>query len=217
MARNASFLTGLSPKPVNSAIEVQNLIDRTIISWENPRGGFRRFANLLFLTAWMGGWVMGEMTALSGIIRGEALGFLIIWIIVWTAGGVFCVAAIFQLARPSRPERIILDSLCISYEPGTEPFNTFGTKRRSRSLFEIIKSRKGHRAAKKEIVGIRIDRVGERQRLSLDCGSKRIEVGRFLEGPEREWLLAVLTAWRSDNTGIHCGVICAEARNQDWS
>ena len=41
-----------------------------------------------------------------------------------------------------------------------------------------------------------LDRVGERQRLSIDRGADRIEIGAALREPEREWLFVALDDWR---------------------
>jgi hypothetical protein len=40
-----------------------------------------------------------------------------------------------------------------------------------------------------------LERVGERQRLSVDVGADRVEIGPWLTEPEREWLADVLRAW----------------------
>jgi hypothetical protein len=42
---------------------------------------------------------------------------------------------------------------------------------------------------------IRLERVGGRQRLSLDWGAERVEIGRRLREPGREWLAEVLRRW----------------------
>ena len=41
------------------------------------------------------------------------------------------------------------------------------------------------------------DRVGERQRLSIDVEFQRIEIGSSLTEPAREWLAGVLRQWAS--------------------
>ena len=48
---------------------------------------------------------------------------------------------------------------------------------------------------RQELGPIRLDRVGERQRLTIDVGAERIEIGRLLREPEREWLAGTLRAW----------------------
>jgi hypothetical protein len=46
-----------------------------------------------------------------------------------------------------------------------------------------------------ELGEVRVERVGERQRLTVDVGAERIELGASLEEPEREWLADVLRGW----------------------
>ena len=190
-------MINLPQKPAGSKIEVRLEVNRSVLSWKNPGGGFGRYAALLFLIAWMGGWVFGELSALTAVSKGEGGGFLIFWLAGWTVGGVFCATMIFKLARPSRPERIFLNTLNLLYEPGTQTIAPFSKQDRNSNPFEIFRPKKSYKVGKKEIGEIRIDRVGERQRLSFDYGAKRIEVGESLEEPEREWLLAVLKSWKS--------------------
>ena len=190
-------MINLPPKPNGSTVEVQNDFDRTVLSWRNPGVGFWRYGTLLFLIAWMGGWVLGEVSAVGRVLRGDGGGFLIFWLVGWTVGGVFCATTIFKLARPARPERLTLDTLYLLHEPGTEQAAPFWNQDKSRNPLEPFKSKKACKVAKKDVGDIRIDRVGERQRLSFDYGARRVEIGRYLEEPEREWLLAVLKSWKS--------------------
>ena len=41
-----------------------------------------------------------------------------------------------------------------------------------------------------------LERVGERQRLRVDCGRDRLEIGTLLSEPEREWLADELLEWQ---------------------
>jgi hypothetical protein len=190
-------MINLPPKPGNSTIEVRNDFKSVTLSWKNSMGVFGRYATLLFLIAWMGGWVVGEISAATEVLSGRGGGFLIFWLVGWSVGGLFCGTLIFKLARPSRPERIVLDTLYLLHEPGTEKIAPASNPDDSWNPLEMLKPRKSHKIAKKEVDNIRIDRVGERQRLSFDYGAKRIEIGKYLEEPEREWLFAVLKAWKS--------------------
>jgi hypothetical protein len=185
----------LLPPPTDSRIQVQNDFNSTLLSWQNPTGGLKRYLILLFLIAWMGGWAMGEKSAISSIAKGDsAVVFLVFWLAGWTVGGIFCVATIFRLAQPARPERILLDQLILSWEPGTDHLDLLSRRRSPLQLFEPARS---CRVTKKEIREIKLERDDERQRLTFDYGSKRIEVGKYLEEPEREWLFSVLQSWKS--------------------
>lgn len=191
-------MINLPAKPLDSCINIERGFNRLTLSWESPRGGFGRYALLAFLCAWMCGWVLGEFAALFAIFRGQSSAFLFFWLAGWTFGGVFCGATIFRLIQPSRPERISFDSLQLEHDPGTAQitWSSFGRSRR-KNTFEVFKPRRKQTFAKREVGEIRLDRVGERQRLSFDCGAKRIEVGEFLEEPEREWLYTALKSWKS--------------------
>lgn len=50
---------------------------------------------IIFLTAWMGGWVMGEVFAITTLFFGStpllANAFLLFWLTGWTVAGLFCV------------------------------------------------------------------------------------------------------------------------------
>jgi hypothetical protein len=44
-------MISIASKPANSTIEVQTELNRTILSWKNPRGGIKRIGITLFLIA----------------------------------------------------------------------------------------------------------------------------------------------------------------------
>jgi hypothetical protein len=69
----------------------------------------RNVAVLIFLGAWLAGWAMGELNALtqilSGRIRAAAL-FLLLWLLFWTVGG--AVACYLWLWTLIGKERILM-------------------------------------------------------------------------------------------------------------
>jgi hypothetical protein len=187
-------MISLASKPAGSSIEVQNELTRTTLSWHNPRGGIRRIGISIFLTAWLGGWAMGEYSAAHQLVEQPIQMFLVFWLAGWTVGGVFVLFTLFRLLQPSRPERIILDSLSLTYEPGTELFSL--SDNNWWKAIQNFRSRKVVTAQKNEIGEVKLDRVGERQRLTFDYGSERVEVGTYIQEPEREWLFTVLRSWK---------------------
>ena len=56
--------------------------------------------------------------------------------------------------------------------------------------------RKRVEIGKNELGPVVLHRAGERQRLYFDNGADRIEIGEHLREPEREWLAAVIEAWK---------------------
>jgi hypothetical protein len=57
--------------------------------------------------------------------------------------------------------------------------------------------RKRHNFPADSIGAFTLERVGERQRLRVDHGADRVEIGALLREPEREWLAAQLVKWQS--------------------
>ena len=62
----------------------------------------RNWFILLFICAWLGGWVFGESSASRQLIAGSdrtPVAFLSFWLLAWTMGGVFALATVlWQLA-----------------------------------------------------------------------------------------------------------------------
>lgn len=56
---------------------------------------------IIFLTAWMGGWVMGEIFAISTLFFGStpllANAFLLFWLTGWTVGGLFFISVLLWM------------------------------------------------------------------------------------------------------------------------
>jgi hypothetical protein len=71
-----------------------------------------------------------------------------------------------------------------------------------RSLKEVIticKRKRNVDVQTSKIINLKLERVGEKQKLSFDYEADRIEIGETLTEPEREWLYEILKE--------HCGVV----------
>lgn len=185
-----------TPKPLNSEIHVIDEFNRTVIWWENPRGGGSRYFTLLFMLVWLGGWAVGEFFVVSMVLSGNANLFMIFWLAGWTIGGVFAMRQVYFLARPSKPEKIILDATSLIFEAGTSIAALLSNKRSENEDPAPTYSKNKYIVPKNDLGEIRLERVGERQRLTFDYGAERVEVGFFLKEPEREWLFSVLKHWK---------------------
>lgn len=62
----------------------------------------------------------------------------------------------------------------------------------------LCMSRKRYEIPIEELAEFELERVGERQRLTVDHGADRIEIGAGLREPEREWLAETLQAWQAN-------------------
>jgi hypothetical protein len=189
-----------TPKPLNSNIEVTDDFNRTIISWKNPRGGASRYFAALFLLAWLGGWAVGEYSAATQVLSGKGNPFIVFWLIFWTLGGAVVLRSIYFLARPSKPEKIILDAASLTFQAGTPTFPgikfQWSKEQKDDGDSAPANSKSKYIVPKTQVGEIKLERVGWRQRLSFDYGAERVEVGFFLKEPEREWLFSVLKQWK---------------------
>jgi hypothetical protein len=194
-----------TPKPLNSNIEVRDDFNQTIISWKNPRGGAARYLTALFLLGWLGGWALGEYFAATTVLSGNPNLFVIFWLIAWTVGGVFVMRQIYFLLRPTKAEKIILDATSLIFEAGTPNFGgvSFQGSNKRRNVDDDggdallpANSKSKYIVPRNDMGEIKLERVGERQRLTFDYGAERVEVGFFLKEPEREWLFSVLKQWK---------------------
>jgi hypothetical protein len=179
------------------------------ISWKMPNLGCARYGVAAFLAFWLCGWAVGEffaIGALTGLWGGVAKAqpgdmcgslFLIGWLGGWTLGGAFAIFALVNMLRPARPEAVTLGVEDVIHDPGSgltswqprqdsshaAPMPTTGFRAKPRTI------------SREQLQTLRLERVGERQRLTVDCGADRIEIGPALREPEREWLHQVLQTW----------------------
>ena len=76
----------------------------------------RNWLILLFLLAWLGGWVMGEVTVSKQLLNSTAktpIAFLSFWLVGWTIGGTLAAGAVlWQLAGR---EVLTIDSMSLLY------------------------------------------------------------------------------------------------------
>lgn len=191
----------LPAKPLNSTIEIKDETNQTCIEWKNPRGSASRYLIVIFMLAWLGGWAVGLYSVGNTLLSGNLNPFLIFWMIGWTVGGLMAMRNVYFLARPAKPERLVIDSISLNIQKGTSPFAgvSWGIEKKDKDsslpIFQKVKNK--YLIPKKDIGDIKLERIGERQRLTIDYGSERIEIGEFLQEPEREWLFETLKRWKT--------------------
>lgn len=81
-------------KPTNGRARINQDINSLNISIPSKKNWFI----IIFMTAWMGGWVMGEAFAIRTIFNSDtpiiANAFLLFWLVGWTVGGAFVIYTI---------------------------------------------------------------------------------------------------------------------------
>ena len=188
--------------------------------WHPAKKGLeaaRRWGAAAFIGFWLCGWAAGEVFAiafLAGLLPGPGgvgggVGwfgtlFLVGWLGAWTVGGLAAFYAFISLIRKPRPESIVFGINALRHDPGTSSIR-YSRKGYPNTASDAScwRARKAREIPWGEITDIHLERVGERQRLALDYGMDRIEIGRDLREPEREWLAQTLRALvKLPNEGI---------------
>ena len=208
-------LTSLEPPPNSRILFGQDDDGHPMLSWKPGVSTVGRWATAAFLGFWLCGWFAGEVAALgmlatmvAGILRdgGGAIAwgvglFLLIWLAGWTTGGFWAARAFAILVQKPRPESLTFGPV-LRYDPGS--FLAIPTNgdmdRESARAFRLWRPPPVREIPWSELGPIRLERVGERQRLTVDWGAERIEIGATLREPEREWLAEILRAWAGQHS-----------------
>lgn len=202
----------LSPKPVGTVIEeIDELDGSRTYRWKPYQGSFFQHIPTVFLCIWLCGWAAGLIGAGGALLnnnpKGEEKVFLTVWLILWTLGGVMVGTFLYFLLRPGRPERVTLSRFQFRHDPGWIPIGVFMSPAyafKNINLLnpffpfnQLLRNRKPLELEKQQLSLVKLERVGERQRLCFDHGADRIEIGENLREPEREWLATVIQNWQN--------------------
>jgi hypothetical protein len=205
-------LSSLHP-PRNSRIQCRSDEDgQPVLHWDPPGGKWGRWGAAAFIGLWLCGWFVGEVFALTMLgvmiagLVGNGMGgfewfgliFLLVWLSGWTVGGLAALRVFVQLVRKPRPERVVFGALALIHDPGNPnvfPSGEESSRQGRERHAPFWRSPEPREIPWSELGEIRLERVGERQRLTVDWSAERIEIGSTLGEPEREWLASVLRIW----------------------
>lgn len=193
-------------KPDGCAIEEETDFNGQTYRWRHAGGGYWRYLGAAFLSFWLCGWAFGWYDVVSELIQNKPntpVIFLTAWLGLWTIGGIAAISFLILLLRPTRPESVTLGDTRFVYDPGSFPVDRFANPIQMQRhwqpfslISDVMKSRKSLSISKSDMKPVVLERIGERQRLRLDYGADRIEIGENLREPEREWLASVIKTWQ---------------------
>jgi hypothetical protein len=149
---------------------------------------------------WLCLWATGWAAAARQLARGGAQPSLIFSLSVCTVAVGLAVWMLWLVLRPTRPESVRLEAEVLRCDPGRGPYSAWQREGwQGWYLPPAPKPTPATQAARSDICGFVLERVGGRQRLCFDRGADRLEIGAGLREPDREWLFAVLRRWHSPN------------------
>jgi hypothetical protein len=192
----------LANKPDRSAIGVT-------LSWPAPTGAsVRRYRDVPLLALWLCGWAVGGVLMADQFADGGprpahprvsptfAFWSLVALLGLWAMFGGMALWNLWTYFRPARPVSVRLEAEALRHDPGRSPF--YPPQQRWWDWGRLAGPRPAQ-VARSDIRGFALERDGERQRLYLDRGTDRLEIGAGLREPDREWLFAVLQEWHTPN------------------
>lgn len=190
----------LPAKPLNSSIEVVNELNKTVIFWQNPQTSFgKRIGSLIFILIWTGLWSLGAYYfVISNLLNDGVNIFSVFASLIWISGIVIALLNLLKIARPNRPDRIILDNSNLIFEVGTNPFDGVEIKNYNNEKTDYVPKyhQRKYQITKGEIDKITLEEKDDRQTLRINSDIAPIEIGFFLNKSEKEWLFQVLNDWK---------------------
>ncbi|MHC4528865.1 MAG: hypothetical protein ACYS29_13400 [Planctomycetota bacterium] len=188
--------------PQGSKIRMERHIDSTCYIWTEDKRGFAHYVISAFMLLWFCAWTAGGgitillfitllFRAISGGAPWLAVLFTMAWLGGWTIGEVVVFETLYRALRRQKPAVLTLLSGRIRFETGTRPL-ILGQRTQTGFCSHKQLDNRIYELSTIELANLRLERVGDEQRLSFDRGVERVEIGQSLSEPERQWLYEVL-------------------------
>ena len=139
----------------------------------------KQWFSILFLLVWLGGWTMGEISALRVVfgpgVPGGPTAFLIFWLCGWTFGGLFVVYSLLWMLAGS--ERITVSSGALTIRKQVFGFG----REKAFELGEISELRvnRDRGRSSRASGGLTLPDIGGMGSVAFDYGAKTV---RFAAG-----------------------------------
>jgi hypothetical protein len=161
-----------------------------------PKASASHYFGGVFLLFWLGGWAFGFKSVSSQLLSGKGNLFMVFWLGAWTVGGIVAALSVYRIFRPAVPETLQLKYGSIVYDAGISPpeFNTIDRTKSTRQYWGSLISRRIRAdLGRPELQTLRLRETEAGNRLTIDLGTRRIELASRASEVEREWLARLLT------------------------
>lgn len=175
--------------PEGTKISISELNGHELITLPHTKGSAMRYFIGIFLVLWLGGWVMGFASAAKQILAGEGGAFLIFWLGGWSLGGVFAAYFAYRLFKSPIPEKLLLNKPNLAYDTGVPPVQfSFHPANQMDFWKKLFAKQKKHEFNSSNISTLKLRDTDSGNRLTIDLGANRIDIGNGITEIEREWL-----------------------------
>ena len=106
-------------------------------------------------------------------------------------GGLFGAFFLYRVLQPAIPETLRLRAESFLYDSGIPPFQQFNY--RDQNLASLFPKRNKIEVTRQQLESLHLRDTESGNRLTVDIGSRRIELGRAASEIEREWMFRMLT------------------------
>lgn len=202
-------MQAIAPLPPKSRIQIEREGDQLELVWSHPKNdNWVKIPLGLVLVVAIGFWAICGLFLLTILIAGilnapnvdkvppsivAVFGFLVIAIMGICFASIPAISLLARVMSRDRPARLSLGAETLHFDPGRrfvlpnhwqpDRHANWPTPPPERTL------------SRSKLSGIQLAYAGDRQRLSIDHGIERVEIGESLHLPDREWLCEVLRAW----------------------
>jgi hypothetical protein len=133
--------------------------------------------------------VVNEIRTTSGGVQV----FLSVWLAGWSLGGLFGIAMIGRLLRPSTPETLRLQADGVAYDSGIQPLFVPASSMSSRGLRRLFPERVVRFLDRERLSSLTLENGSDGKSLSILLDGRRIFIAIGLASAEREKLYKLLT------------------------
>jgi hypothetical protein len=181
--------------PAGSQISInRDDVDPTIVI--PATGSSTRYFGGVFLLFWLGGWFMGESSAINQLLSGKGGVFIVFWLGAWTVAGVLAAYTAYRIFRPPVPETLKLHHRAgVAYDSGIAPLqlNWWGDHRNTKDRWKsIFPKRIKVDLDRQQLQSLRLRETETGNRLTVDVDAQRIDIASHASEVEREWLAKLL-------------------------
>jgi len=175
--------------PEDSKIQISHHNGYELLTIPYASGGIGKYFVGLFMIFWLGAWFTGFTSVLEQLISGKSNTFIITWLGGWILSGLFAFYFLYRILKKPIPEMLLLNRPNLAYDTGVPPFQiTFYPKNQKEFWKTLFAKRKKHEFTPEQIKTLKLRESDSGNRLTIDSGAKRHEIGNGVSEIEREWL-----------------------------
>jgi hypothetical protein len=183
----------ISPPPNGSTISIRQDGADTIVEIPQEKPGVMAYIQMLLVLLWLAGWGFGFVHAATQVINGHGSGFITVWLTCWTIGGLFVMLSAYRMVRPTIPERLTLRNGSASYDSGIARMKMYGARQSGADAWRsLLLPRRRLELDRIALRSLQLRPTDTSNRLTVDIGTRRIDLAAPASEIEREWLYGVM-------------------------